>query len=66
MSAFFGFLVVQLPVLVVLVIGLALLGRPGKRPPGRSHTPARAGLIVLLAETLTARHEVRGARPSIA
>ncbi|GID25557.1 hypothetical protein [Paractinoplanes brasiliensis] len=52
MSALFGFLVVQLPVLVVLVIGLALLGRPEKRLPGRSHMLARAGLIVLLAETI--------------
>lgn len=52
MSALFGFLVVQLPVLVVLVIGLALLSRPEKRLPGRSHTLARSGLIVLLAETV--------------
>ncbi|GAB2573851.1 hypothetical protein Aab01nite_20540 [Paractinoplanes abujensis] len=51
MAALFGFFIVQLPVLVVLVVGLALLGRPEKRLPGRSHTLARAGLIVLLIDT---------------
>jgi hypothetical protein len=51
MAALFGFFIVQLPVLVVLVVGLALLGRPERRLPGRSHTLARAGLVVLLIDT---------------
>ncbi|MBL7255127.1 hypothetical protein [Paractinoplanes lichenicola] len=51
MASLFSFFIVQLPVLVVLVVGLALLGRAERRLPGRSHTLARAGLIVLLAET---------------
>ncbi|WP_250001931.1 hypothetical protein [Actinoplanes sp. M2I2] len=51
-GSFVGFFVVQLPVLAVLVAGLVVLSSPARRLPGRSHQFARAGLIVLLAETL--------------
>jgi len=52
-GSYFGFFVVQFPVLAVLAGGLIVLASPARRLPGRSHTLARAGLIVLLAETLT-------------
>jgi len=51
-GSFVGFFVVQLPVIAVLVAGLVLLSSPARRLPGRSHQLARAGLIVLLAETV--------------
>ncbi|MBU2661946.1 hypothetical protein KOI35_00350 [Actinoplanes bogorensis] len=52
LSSYLGFFVVQIPVVVVLVAGLVMLSAPQRRLPGRSQTLARAGLIVLLAETV--------------
>ncbi len=45
-------LVLDLPALIALVVGLALLGTRGRRLPGRSHRLAMAGLALLLTHTL--------------
>ena len=52
LGLFFGVFVVQLPVLAVLVVGLALLTTQGARLPRRSLQLGRAGLAVMLAESL--------------
>ncbi|MFI5889055.1 hypothetical protein ACIA5D_02930 [Actinoplanes sp. NPDC051513] len=51
LGLFFGVFVVQLPVLAVLVVGLILLATQGARLPRRSLQLARAGLVVMLAES---------------
>ena len=53
-GAFFGTLVVQLPILAVLVLGFVLLSTPGRRLPGRAGTLARFGLGLMLAHSLGA------------
>ena len=52
LGAFVGTLVVQLPILAVLVLGLVLLSGPRRRLPGRAGVLARAGLAVILVETI--------------
>jgi hypothetical protein len=52
LGLFFGVFVVQLPVLAVLVVGLVLLTTQGARLPRRSLQLGRAGLVVMLAESL--------------
>jgi hypothetical protein len=52
LGTFFGILVVQLPVFVVLVVGFVLLSSQGRGLPPRTLLLARAGLGVLLAEAL--------------
>lgn len=52
LGAFVGTFVVQLPILAVLVLGLVLLSGARRRLPGRVGVLARAGLAVLLVETL--------------
>jgi hypothetical protein len=44
--------VIQFPVIAVLIAGLVVLSSPARRLPGRSNLLARAGLGVLLAETV--------------
>ncbi len=51
-ASYFGFFVTQVPVLAVLVAGLVVLSSSRRRLPGRSNTLARAGLGLLLAETV--------------
>ena len=51
-GVFFGTFVVQLPVFAVLIVGLILLAGQGGRLPPRSLLLARAGLAVMLAESL--------------
>ncbi|MET0423888.1 MAG: hypothetical protein ABW046_08440 [Actinoplanes sp.] len=53
-GAFFGTLVVQLPLLAVLILGLVLLSAGGRRLPGRAGLLARCGLGVLLAHSVAA------------
>jgi hypothetical protein len=48
----FGIFLIQVPMLAVLVIGLILLGSSGRRLPPRSLLFARAGLGVMLAQTV--------------
>jgi hypothetical protein len=54
LGLFFGTFVGQLPILAVLVVGLILLSQQGARLPGRSRQLGRAGLVVLLAESVAA------------
>jgi hypothetical protein len=51
-GVFFGILLVQLPIFGVLVAGLILLGTQGHRLPPRSRLMARAGLSLMLAESV--------------
>lgn len=44
--------VVQFPIIAVLITGLVVLSSPARRLPGRSNLLARAGLAVLLAQTV--------------
>jgi hypothetical protein len=48
----FGIFLVQVPIFAVLVAGLILLGSSGRRPPPRSLLFARAGLGVMLIQTV--------------
>lgn len=51
---FFGVLVGQLPILAVLVVGLILLTQQAAALPPRSRQLGRAGLAVLLGESVAA------------
>jgi len=53
-GSFFGLFAAQLPILVVLIVGLVLLAGAGDRLPPRSRLLARFGLLLLLAERLAA------------
>jgi len=53
LTSLYGVLLGQAPVLLVLMIGLILLASPGRRLPPRSVLLARAGLVVMLVETLS-------------
>jgi hypothetical protein len=47
-----GTFVVELPILIALIAGLVVLSSAGRRLPGRSAPLARAGLVVLLVQTV--------------
>jgi len=48
----FGIFLVQVPMFAVLVVGLIVLGSSGRRLPPRSLLFARAGLAVMLTQTV--------------